>query len=474
MFFRAQNLGPIRDAEIDLSKGLVVLAGPNNSGKTYVAWSVYGLHRSRPTLNVVLDRWAQQLLESPDHSIDLGELLAHEEGALLESIAAEYKSKLHLCFAAESAHFSAAKVSLRGVDLLKRDASTVYIRRPAAPVNSYALRMHGLGSTRVDWTILVEGNAKTFSKALEGGAPTPAELQVATTSALTALATEQRKILEADLSSGLRSLVRSKLFPRCTIFPAERIAVNIFAKELALKRTELVDELVDADLDDESSAPLELVRRKAGRYPWPIRDSLKTANDLANLSKEKGSFAALADELEGAVLGGEIAVSEVGEMLFSPRGGMDGRLQLHLTASVVKSLSSVVFYFRYLARPGDFIIIDEPELNLHPDNQRKLTRILAKAVGLGFKVMISTHSDFVLRELNHLIMLSKLPEGESRALGYDPASALDPDQIGVYLFNQQHACPVPVEETGFSIKTIDDVVSQLNADEQRLYARLSD
>ncbi|WP_437828965.1 AAA family ATPase [Sorangium sp. So ce1153] len=474
MFFRAQNLGPIRDAEIDLSKDLVVLAGPNNSGKTYIAWSVYGLHRSRPALNVVLDRWVRQLLESPEHAIDLGDLFAQGEGALLESIATEYKSKLHLCFAAESTYFSAVNVSLRDVDLLKRSGPIAHISGLAATLGISALRTHGPGSTRIGWTILVDDHFKTFFNAMKEGAPTPAELQAATTSALTTLATEHRKSLEGDLSSGLQSLVYSVLFPHCTIFPAERIAVNIFAKELALKRTELVDELVDADLDDQSSAPLELVRRKAGRYPWPIRDSLKTANDLANLSKEKGPFAALADELESAVLGGEIAVSEAGEMLFSLRGETDRRLQMHLTASVVKSLSSLVFYFRYLARRGDFIIVDEPELNLHPDNQRKLTRILAKAVGLGFKVMISTHSDFVLRELNHLIMLSKLPEGEAQALGYDPRFALDPKRLGVYLFNEQHAYPVPVEETGFSIKTIDDVVSQLNADEQRLYARLSD
>ncbi len=218
---------------------------------------------------------------------------------------------------------------------------------------------------------------------------------------------------------------------------------------------------------------MDLVRRKAGRYPWPIRDSLKTANDLANLSKEEGPFAALADELERAVLGGEVVVSELGGMLFLLRGDGSGRLQMHLTASVVKSLSSLVFYFRHLARRGDFVVVDEPELNLHPDNQRKLTRILAKAVRLGFKVMMSTHSDYVLRELNHLIMLSQLPADEAQALGYDPKSALAPKQIGVYLFNEQHAYPVPVEETGFSIKTIDDVVSQLNADEQRLYTRLS-
>jgi predicted ATPase len=56
MFFRAQNLGPLRDAEIDLSKDLIVLAGPNNSGKTYLAWSVYGLHRMIPKLETALAR----------------------------------------------------------------------------------------------------------------------------------------------------------------------------------------------------------------------------------------------------------------------------------------------------------------------------------------------------------------------------------------------------------------------------------
>jgi hypothetical protein len=95
-------------------------------------------------------------------------------------------------------------------------------------------------------------------------------------------------------------------------------------------------------------------------------------------------------------------------------------------------------------------------------------------VQLGFKVMMSTHSDYVLRELNHLIMLSKLPEGEAQRLGYDPQCAIDRERIGVYLFNGQHAAPVPVEETGFSIQTIDDEVNRLNADEQRLYARLFD
>ncbi len=101
MFFRVQNLGPLRDAEVDLSKDLIVLAGPNNSGKTYVAWSVYGLYRNRPGLNVVLDRWAQRFVKPPDQAIDLAKLLEPGGSELLEDIAAAYMARLHLCFAAE-------------------------------------------------------------------------------------------------------------------------------------------------------------------------------------------------------------------------------------------------------------------------------------------------------------------------------------------------------------------------------------
>ena len=460
MFFRVQNLGPLRDAEVDLSKDLILLAGPNNSGKTYLAWSVYGLHRwYRDPAPAVLDHWVAQLLDSPEHAIDLGELWAKAGPELLDGIAREYLPKLHLCFAAASDQFAAASVSLRGGSLLQR-AEVAVIPGPV----TFALRV-GLGSERLELTVL-------FTTL--GQATLPAEMQAQTTAAVVALADSDRASLHKHLGTSLRQVVLKRLLPKCALFPAERIAVNIFAKELALKRTELVDEMVDADLDAQGGASLELIRRKAGRYPWPIRDSLRVANDLANLGKEKGPFAPLADELETAVLGGAVHLSDTGEMLFSPTHAADSRLPMHLTASVVKSLASLVFYFRHLARPGDFIIIDEPELNLHPDNQRKVTRLLAKAVRQGIKIMMSTHSDYVLRELNHMIMLSKLPEGEAQTLGYDPACALSPAQLGVYLFDDQHAEPVEVGETGFSIRTIDAVVNQLNADEQRLYARIGE
>ena len=51
-------------------------------------------------------------------------------------------------------------------------------------------------------------------------------------------------------------------------------------------------------------------------------------------------------------------------------------------------------------------MVDEPELNLHPANQRRIARLFACLVNLGVKVFITTHSDYIVKELNTLIMLN--------------------------------------------------------------------
>lgn len=55
-------------------------------------------------------------------------------------------------------------------------------------------------------------------------------------------------------------------------------------------------------------------------------------------------------------------------------------------------------------------MIDEPELNLHPSNQRVIARFLAKLVNSGIRVIVSTHSDYFVKEINSLIMLHGVSE----------------------------------------------------------------
>lgn len=65
-----KNLGPIREAEIDLSKRLIVLTGPNDSGKTWLTWCVYGfLKLPARRLLEAMRPFAQELLQHPQHQL---------------------------------------------------------------------------------------------------------------------------------------------------------------------------------------------------------------------------------------------------------------------------------------------------------------------------------------------------------------------------------------------------------------------
>ena len=109
-------------------------------------------------------------------------------------------------------------------------------------------------------------------------------------------------------------------------------------------------------------------------------------------------------------------------------------LPLMNASSMVSEIAPVVLYLRHIVVPGDLLIIEEPESHLHPEMQVAFTRQLVAVVKSGIRVIITTHSEWVLEELANLVLLSELPEGDR---GDIPASdlALTPDEVGAWLFD---------------------------------------
>ena len=107
-------------------------------------------------------------------------------------------------------------------------------------------------------------------------------------------------------------------------------------------------------------------------------------------------------------------------------------LSLSECSSSVKSLVELNFYLRHCARKGQILMIDEPELNLHPYNQRKLARLLAMLVNAGIKLFITTHSDYIVREID---FMTRLFENKKLAqeLGYKINQLLDSSRIKSYI-----------------------------------------
>lgn len=75
-----------------------------------------------------------------------------------------------------------------------------------------------------------------------------------------------------------------------------------------------------------------------------------------------------------------------------------------------------------LTRPGDLLIVENPEAHLHPGGQSKLGRFLARVAGAGAQVVVETHSDHVLNGM-------RLAVAEDRVLS--------PDATVVHYFGEE-------------------------------------
>lgn len=144
----------------------------------------------------------------------------------------------------------------------------------------------------------------------------------------------------------------------------------------------------------------------------------------------------VAAELERAVLGGTVRVesseSNYPEFLYRPEG-WSGDLSLMRSSSMVSELAPLVLYLRHVVERGDVLIIEEPESHLHPAIQVEVIGWIARIVGAGVRVIVTTHSEWVLEGLSNLVLASKLAEAEQRDMGLDGLS-LRPEDVGVWVF----------------------------------------
>jgi predicted ATPase len=61
------------------------------------------------------------------------------------------------------------------------------------------------------------------------------------------------------------------------------------------------------------------------------------------------------------------------------------------------------------ARPGDLLLIENPEVHLHPAGQALMGRFLGEVASAGIQVMVETHSDHVLNGVRRSVKTGQLP-----------------------------------------------------------------
>ena len=150
----------------------------------------------------------------------------------------------------------------------------------------------------------------------------------------------------------------------------------------------------------------------------------------------RGRSPELGRGLEDNLLNGTVLLksTDAGYPAFAYRpDGWRDDLPLMRASSMVSELAPVVLYLRHIVRPGDVLIIEEPEAHLHPAMQAAFARELARLVRAGVRIVMTTHSEWFLEQIGNLVRLSGL--SKARRQGLESADcALSPDQVGAWLF----------------------------------------
>jgi ABC-type multidrug transport system ATPase subunit len=143
-------------------------------------------------------------------------------------------------------------------------------------------------------------------------------------------------------------------------------------------------------------------------------------------------------------------------------------------------VSLLSFNLNYYAKEGDVIFIDEPEISLHPDSQRILVRYLAELSKAGLKFVIITHSDYIVKELNNLICITKLISDNKNILNhyYNEKNALDYSMATVYsIYEDKDKIIVKNAdegEYGFEEKLFTRAINNISQDSSQIFSLLED
>ena len=273
------------------------------------------------------------------------------------------------------------------------------------------------------------------------------------------------------LMGGLLQSVRNPV-----LFSSARNSIPLFLRELDFTRSQVV-RLLQQRADERDKEPVSDSDplQNTSRYALPIHDNIDLIRDIPKQAerydnKPQNVFPGDIEKM----LGGYFKSID-GDLLFvsNTTDGSEIVIPLNLSSSSVREMSSLYCFLGYFidVEKGNFVIIDEPESHLDTANQIQLARLLARLVNSGIKVFITTHSDYIIREINNLIMLSSpLEDGEQakRELGYQEGDQLTLEQVRAYVAENGTLTPCENDKFGIEVPVLDETIESLNQRSEKL------
>ena len=483
-----ENLGPLKKGTLEL-KNFNLICGLSNSGKTYLAYLLFGvlIQRWKAPGDMFIDwesedrneKWREsrlvriseedviglfrEFIDDINLHIDLyltkydeidddGEVYSEEESFIANIF--NCNSKLFQDFSYElipntQTLMDGEEVDVLLINLLKND--------------SYIPKIPGLEMKWLDNKFVIN--------AAEGTLNSDKEL---------------RDINFTKLFFSYFHHVFCGIWPRPYLFSTERISISLFRNELDNNRNLLVDTLQrQSDKKNSEKDLLQLLRENSSRFSKPIASNIQRIRNISEKivnGREGILWRKNREELQRKIEklnDGFTYILDENSQQFQYISIKDKiSIPLHIASSMARELFDLYYYLRLDAAPGDIMIIDEPEAHLHPQKQMELTRLLAFLSNQGIRILITTHSDFIVREVNNLILANEL---ESKEFYPDEKEWLNKSDISCFETvreeKDQRAFVLKKREVyphGMAIDYIDEAIEEQVSTAAQLYDDLQE
>lgn len=436
-----ENFGPIKASCVDL-RPLTVFVGPSNTGKTYLATLVYALHGAFNSLT-------HPSLLSPLGSGKVMDILRH----LMNNTTASTEEIQEMFNTLEkneqSFKLSDVPIEMREhlSTLLKKDTSL--FKGVLQKLSDELKNCFDLGSI-AELSRLTDEQSNQFNIGLKIGSKTDKHWDIQMTHSQSA---------EIDIS--VSHFLDDPMPDSLVLLPSgwsvsgglDDNNVTMQSISYTLRDRYYLPASRSGIMQSHRIIASSLVTRatRAGLERFPEMSTLSgvVADFMQKIIQytEKGNgnpeMEKIAESLESNMLGGQVRLkpspSGYPDFRYAPGNAMT-ELRLSQSSSMVSELAPLVLFLRSGVKPGDMLIIEEPEAHLHPGAQADMAVVLARLVRAGVKVIITTHSDWLLEEIGNLTLEGLLEEDAD-----EPSSWLLPEEVGVWHFQTDE----PVKEIPF-------------------------
>ncbi|MFD1454927.1 AAA family ATPase [Levilactobacillus lanxiensis] len=385
---RIRNLGPISDATIHLNN-LTLFIGDNGTGKTLAAYSVFAFRnwlerfvpdllseqdfdelRTNGTFEINIKKLREPLIQQLIETFNA----LNEDGQYFEEF---FKDKT--TYEKNISKITIDKFDVESFEFVN-DATLRKIVFSYSDTTSKRATFEGEKRQDYSLTFKIDGDLlqilqEETSLNGEGFSPKQALVQI-------------NRLIEGFLADNI-SL--------STYLPAERIGINVF-------RTRLNNQVIE-----ESFANPLAANTSIERYPYPIEAYIKYLNSSLDLLDKPYTRASPEESrLLKKLVPGTFSFDETANRIkYQTSDSNSKQIDFSLVSSSLKSLLGIDLFLKS-TNPYNWLIVDEPEMNLHPTRQKLVMDLLYHLAESDEHVVISTHSDYLVKELINLMLESKI------------------------------------------------------------------